>query len=557
MEDKYFYVIMEDVSNNGVFHTVKLSQKQALGLGHSGYGGHATDQSGRVWKWDAQKATHVLVNKLPVEEITGHQTPLKPHIENQEKEIDKHIGALKQDIAEKKEEMTEKKSFSDKYVPFRKKEDNGEHSTKVYDKEDVKVGQHLVGTYGGASQVMYKITKIEKSQNPQRDSDRIHTVDHRGQNDVHLASDINRSHGPSIGIRTESLHEKHYNKMNAASQFESWSKDHKEDVEETAKNKKIAEGNVGKEVVYHDPNHNLHGKTGKIVSHDSNRYGSTYNIDVDNENESSVSRHNDFNSTKGWMEKSKHDSMIGKGSFDKVKSAHLEKSETKNKPDANNMKEIDLGSHDTSRSKTLVGAGGKFGAYMYPSHGGDVYIRLHDNIENIGKRGKTVKQKTMTLDVHPDSRNAHDHNLSDHLIKTNPKTYGDAVKEVHNYVNSHNEKHKDNPKEKISINHEQEYDERGIDVNQNYGQTNYKKMSVGNHTSIQPDPKTGKVNVVDLNSKTGQDGSGYVHHFPLSHYSRLEGIKGELDKTKSHDEVMTLLRNKKFKTTSFYSDPWR
>jgi hypothetical protein len=54
---------MQDLLNEDVFHTIKLSQKQAMGLGHAGFAGHTKDQHGQVWKWDSQRNTHVLVKK--------------------------------------------------------------------------------------------------------------------------------------------------------------------------------------------------------------------------------------------------------------------------------------------------------------------------------------------------------------------------------------------------------------------------------------------------------------------------------------------------------------
>lgn len=446
MEEKFIYVKMQDLLNEEVFHTVRLSQKQALGLGHSGYGGHATDQGGRVWKWDAQKATHVLVKKDVSHELTGHESPLKPHVENQEKEVERHVGELKQDIAEKKEEMTEKKSFSDKYVPFKQKEvENKEH----------------------------------------------------------------------VGEQKE-------------------------------KNVKIAEGNVGKEVVYHNPEHEqLHGAVGKISKHYTDDKSIGYHVDENHFDKYHFTKHEALNGSTGWMEKSSYDTKFGKGSFDKAKTAHNEKYENRFKPDPDKMKHIVMDGSD--RKATLIGAGGKMGVKIGESYW-NTDIKIHDDIGNIGKRGKTVKEHSISLQ-NSESSNLNYHNLRDHLVKTNPKTKEDTIKEVHNYVKSENEKYGKN----IKVNDYGEDEHKGINVSHDYGQNDYKTVDLG-HTKFVPDTKNGVVNVVDAKGKYDQN-RRIVHEFPISHYSRLEGIKGELDKTKSHGEVWDLLNKKKFKTKHMDYDP--
>lgn len=552
MEEKFIFVKMQDLLNEDVFHTIKMSQKQALGLGHYGYGGRATDQHGKTWKWDSSKNAHVLVDKTPPEEAAKqHESPLKPHIENQAREIEKHVGALKADV-EKKEEIATKPSFSDRYVPFRKRDEgsgNETHSTKVYGGEEVKVGQHLIGTHGHSSEVYYKVTKIEKSENPQRMSDKIHTINDSGDHRIHLADEINRAHGPSIGVRTEALHEKHYHKVNAAERFERETKYNNETKEAIEKHTNIAKGNIGKEVVYHNPSiPELHGKTGKIVGHRPDRHGNTYGVEIDNQILGHETNQKDFVGETGWIEKNKYESRFGKGSFDKAKSEHVDKQENKNKPHDTDVKELKEESQH-GRHTRLIGPKGNYGVKIN-DNGWATFADIHSDIHNVGKRGKHVKVQRVEIYKPNESRAAHDLGLKLHLLKTKPQTHDDVIKEIHNYVKNEGServsKHKVFDKEDV----------RGIDTNEDFGQINHKTIDL-KHTKLIPNRAHGKVEVVDVERPRSHDDSGYNHSFPLSHYSRLEGIKGELEKTKSHSDVMKLLRDKKFKTESFYYDPWR
>lgn len=551
MEEKYFYVKMQDVLSEEVFHTIKLSQKQALGLGHSGYEGRSKDQKGDVWKWDAQKATYVMVKSHTEDSKTGYKSPLKPHIENQENEIERHVGALKQDIAEKKEKIEEpKKSFSDKYVPFRKKEESTEiDSAKAKDGEDIKVGHHLIGVHGPSGEAFYKVTKIEKDNGKFSYGDKIHTVNHEGEERIMSSGDINRP-GKGIGVRTALGHEKEYgHKYDLPARFESEAKYHKEATEETEKHTKIAEGNIGKEVVFHHPQSEMHGKTGKIVGHKSNQFGTEYGIEVHGQVEGTHTNQRDFSGNSGWIEKNAYDAKFGKDAFNKAKSEHLDKQENQNKPHETNVKEMHQDIGQVKYNTKLIGPKGNYGVKIN-DNGWATFAEIHSDIHNVGKRGKHVKVQSLEIYKPKDSNAAHDLGLKHHLLKTNPQTHEDVVKEVENYAKNQGSDRVSN----LKVGNKE--DVRGIDTNEDFGQINHQTINLG-HTKLVPNKRIGKVEVIDTKAKRSEDGSGTQYSFPISHYSRLEGIKGELSKTKSHDEVMKLLSDKKFKTSSFYYDPYR